>query len=488
MKRLLELAILVALALSLPALATNHYILPSPGTGTHAGTDWNNACSGFSGNCSGSSMVRGDTYFVGSGSYSSLTTLSTADSGTSVITILGATVANHGTATGWSSTYSVSTADGGSAAIFSNTINPTTDYWVFDGAVPSNMSMTLSDYGFEFPSNVENLVLLGVNGTGTSNNGPPITGLTFRHIGSTVTTADDEKQAFRGQPYGGPNSNIYIGYSYFNYWQGLVMALGQQSGTYDSWIVEHNIFLNGFSSASNHGEWIDPDWRDITNMIIRYNYFSGNSNTGGGEGSTGSIVGNNAALVGAMIYGNVFYNTLTGDGVITDTTPNGAGDLINSTVINNTFAGNTIADCTILQANNANSTGNVAYNNLFYGILTFCSGNGFSIGGFTHDYSYIVGTYGSSPSETHLQTGTSNPFVSSSGSTFTGWELTSDTRAGLAVTNWSTLPAGCTVGVNCYNVDANGVVRGANGTIDRGAFQISGGPNPPPTGLTVTVH
>src|SRR5690348_11914306 len=99
MKKLALLLILVAL----PALGANHYIRAGA-TGNGSGTDWTNACSGFSGSCAISGLVRGDTYYVADGSYGSQT-FDTANSGSSVITIIKATVANHGTATGWSDTF-----------------------------------------------------------------------------------------------------------------------------------------------------------------------------------------------------------------------------------------------------------------------------------------------------------------------------------------------------------------------------------------------
>jgi hypothetical protein len=60
--------------------------------------------------------------------------------------------------------------------------------------------------------------------------------------------------------------------------------------------------------------------------------------------------------------------------------------------------------------------------------------------------------------------------------------LTANTSAGLTISGWSTAPSGCTSGTNCENTDPLGILRGANGTVDRGAFQISGTLTPP-TGL-----
>ena len=66
------------------------------------------------------------------------------------ITIRGATVANHGTSTGWSpSAYSVSSADGGSQAVWTSGLQFKTSNWDFDGGVGPDWSKTSTAYGFK---------------------------------------------------------------------------------------------------------------------------------------------------------------------------------------------------------------------------------------------------------------------------------------------------------------------------------------------------
>ena len=87
-----------------PLFGACHVITPSGG-GTNSGADWNNPCAAFSGNCAPASMVRGDSYYLGKGTYNvgaNTLHLNKAVSGTSTIGILGATAADHCTATGWS--------------------------------------------------------------------------------------------------------------------------------------------------------------------------------------------------------------------------------------------------------------------------------------------------------------------------------------------------------------------------------------------------
>ena len=78
--------------------ASNHYVRAGA-TGDGSGSDWINACPDFTGSCAVSSLVRGDTYYVAAGTYGSRT-FNTAESGTLVITIKGATASDPGTDTG----------------------------------------------------------------------------------------------------------------------------------------------------------------------------------------------------------------------------------------------------------------------------------------------------------------------------------------------------------------------------------------------------
>src|SRR5882672_257443 len=89
-------------------------------TGNGSGVDWNNL-KAWSGTPS-----RGDTWYLVDGGYAGKT-LNTAHSGTTVITIKKATVAEHGgISTGWSDTLG-----DGQATMPSLTIQ--TGYWVVDG-------------------------------------------------------------------------------------------------------------------------------------------------------------------------------------------------------------------------------------------------------------------------------------------------------------------------------------------------------------------
>jgi len=103
--RLLAIFLLLATATAFAACpdATNNagYVLPSSAGGD--GSTWSTSGTHAAFSSNPSTPVRGCTYYYATGSYG--TWAIPQISGTSVITIQPATVANHGTATGWSSSY-----------------------------------------------------------------------------------------------------------------------------------------------------------------------------------------------------------------------------------------------------------------------------------------------------------------------------------------------------------------------------------------------
>jgi hypothetical protein len=145
-----HLAIIVAtmLSISTKTTAANRYIR-SGATGSNNGTDWANAYTDLP-----STLIRGDVYFIATGTYIA-TNLYTPVIGNTVIIFKGATVSEHGTNTGWQNTYSVNFADGGTQAQFPNGWYITTSYWTVDGACGNGSANngTTSGYGFRTQNN-----------------------------------------------------------------------------------------------------------------------------------------------------------------------------------------------------------------------------------------------------------------------------------------------------------------------------------------------
>jgi hypothetical protein len=450
--------ILLLLFITSVASAANHYVR-SGATGSASGADWTNACADFTGVCAVGSLVRGDTYYVAGGNYAGRT-FSTAVSGTSVITIKGATVADHGTATGWQNSYSVSTTDGGAPANWTGMITFTSSFWTFDGSVGPTWDLTPSHYGFSFGTSLSQAFTIGSPGS-VSNNGPALSNIVLSHLYGKATTSDVEREFIEGAGSGGAHSNITISNCLLDGWQGLVTTKGQSGTAYSNWVIQYNVLLNGYSSSANHGEWINPNERPISNWTIAYNVFRGHS---GSSGMTGTIVANNSDNNGSKIYGNVFDGLQVGNGVITGTSE---GNLNNAVVYNNTFL-NMTSDSGDAIGGSGQGSGNVAYNNLFYNT------NASHGGGFTFDYNAYFATT-NTPAETHGQSGSGNPFVNAA---VFNYHLTAGTSAGTTL-------------ASPFTIDPEGKTRGADGVWDRGAYEFGSGappPPPPPSGSACDVN
>lgn len=411
------------------AQAANVAVGPSS-TGNGTGSDWNNL-KAWSG-----TPARGDTWYLVDGTYSAKT-FSVAASGTTLISIKKATSNDHGGITvGWSD----SMGDG-QATIGRLTI--TTSYWLFDGqngdgafAVPPDT--TASHYGFNFNDGTNCLYLGNPSSTTTDTE--------FRHIYALATTNDVEKIFCQGQQSTTfVRNNVTISHCLLDGWQNGFMTRGQGSSSYSGCVWEYNVCLNGSSTSSNHGEWINPNERPLSGIIIRYNIFKGYT---GPDGQTGTIVANNSDNTGAQIYGNVFDNVRVGNGIVTGTS---AGDMVNAVVYNNTFLSATGDSGAWI---NGPGSGNIAKNNLIYNMAASPGS------GWTHDYNAFYSTSGT-PSETNGQIASGNPFKNSAGMDYT---LVANTTPGTAL-------------VPPYNIDPRGVSRSS---WSRGAYEF-GGKTPTPT-------
>jgi len=425
-------------ASSQTAQAANHYILAGA-VGNASGADWTNACTDFTGSCSASSLVRGDTYYVATGSYVGRT-FNVAASGSTLITIKGATASDHGSNTGWLPSYGVDVIQ----ATFTGSVTFSTSYWIFDGNVGPVWSRTPTAYGFTFSAMQKPVFIF--------NTSAAISNVAIAHIAATAPSGDMEKFFISTDNSSKGVSNVTITNNYLYGWQNAYWAT---SGglTMDSWVFQYNMCLNGFSSSNNHGEWINNNYGLHTNQITRWNWFEGPQN------GTGVIVANNNDNVNAQIYGNVFNNFSEGNGIITGTS---AGNLVSPQVYNNTFI-----NCSGGGWIGGNTTGTpIVRNNLLYNMSASAAVSG--------DYNAYFSTT-NTPSETHRQTGSANPFVNLASNNV---QLAAETQAGITLA----VP---------WNVDVNGTVRGADGTWSRGAYQVGGTVSSlpqPPTSLIVSVN
>jgi hypothetical protein len=403
----------------------NHYVRAGA-TGDNSGSDWTNSWRILP-----TALTRGDTYYIANGTYSGHS-FNDAEYGTYYIYIYKATTTDHGTDTGWSSSY------GDGQTTFTGTIYFTTSNWIFDGKTrnENDWSDNLS-YGFA--------VAPGAGGSGTSwqfavyKEGANVDNITIKHTFSYfdhVNTGGDVPENW--------NLGIYMPYNAhnFTYERNKMMNISQQAALLTNngcanLTLRYNYFENILRKEliSSQG--------GVGNVIFAFNYVK---NVAG----TGIIVADNAN--GWEIYGNVFWSpdamytfSDVSIGTWTGGTDPGRNKTLNDwKIYNNTFYKMRGAFPSSTQIQIQHGSGNVAANNLFIGFTS-------SINGAITDI-------------TNTQNADTSVVKNVSVGVFT---LTGATAAG---TKYS----------SPYNVDVLGNTRGADGVWDRGAFEFKNvAPSPP---------
>ena len=127
------ISLLLVLGPPCSASEPSFYISPN-GSSSNSGADWNDALRQLP-----SYLYRGFTYYIADGSYNSYT-FDDAPSAT-YITIKKATIDDHGTDTGWQSSY------GDGTALFGNFNFSNTSYIIFDGQVEDGFKLIKEGVG-----------------------------------------------------------------------------------------------------------------------------------------------------------------------------------------------------------------------------------------------------------------------------------------------------------------------------------------------------
>ena len=404
--------------------ATTHYVRDGGGAG--AGTSWGDTMDNLP-----SPLTRGDTYYIADGSYGDYS-FDDAVSGTTLITVKKATVADHGTSTGWSDAYGDGVATWG-------TIQWLTDYYLFDGMTrDENDWWSQTAYGFRVTGgSIWNTSWNGVAGGHITNR--------FCDIGGTHSTSFSE---------GHPDAAIYFG--------GFT-ELCQEIAIEKCYL--HNVDIP-IQIAGGDGILVEycaigPSWQKETirgqntakNITIRYNLMLNGCQAVSGDPPDGRVDctadiaiwdGGANQFDNIFIHGNVIASTvgtwhsdavimLGGDGGAT-----AAGSPANNCYIyNNTFAGLGSGQLTIRL--NGADTETYARNNLWYD----CGSNTGSTAG-VNSSNIVAG---------------SDPFV---------------TYAGRANLRLSAGIAGYTLS-SPYASDLTGATRGSDSTFDVGAYEFDSG-------------
>lgn len=429
-----------------------------------SGGDWNSATG-----CLPANLVRGDTYYVASGNYGScgLYVFDDPVSGTLVITIKKATLTDHGTETGWQ----ISFASG--QAIFQPwTIQ--SDNYVIDGQSRSSLEgghgikiLNRSGSGAPFERNFALML-----GTGAFTFIPvPARNITLRFVeveGSGDRTGTHSDRGVWIQQ--GARNVLIQQCSIHDIGEVPLLFDGSQDTVFeDSWLARNQ------STPSFHSEGIamragGPT--GVQNLTIRNNLFEDI------EGTAFIATPNNfiAAIARDIyIYGNVFMRSVAnpkgqsgvGDGIISffDVTVQGDVFILNNSIVNirqNAGASRFNIQMFPPLAN----LGNVRIqNNVWYRSEAMSNSNtGCST---CQTYVYTHNAYFDTPAANDLdsnrQNSTGDPFVDSANKNF---RLRNATNNGVSQ-------------ASPFNLDFRAIIRGVDGTWDRGAFEFAI-PTPPP--------
>jgi hypothetical protein len=412
--------------------------------GANNGTDWTNAFTSIP-----ASLTRGDTYYVADTSSSFGTyTFDDIESTTLVTTIKKATIADHGTSTGWLDSYGDGVAEFGTLFFM-------TDYWVFDGAVGGGPGTPASPawmtgHGFKIAGgSIQinpsfNPVHTWEDGFGSH--------IQLKHV-EVDGTGTTGTEASIGYAFA---SDLLISYCWTHDSAECFMNTLNTSAV----IVEYTC-VGPFCldcSVSIHGEVIS--WKfDCGNLTFRYNLVR-DAGANGSGGVTGGLLLLNSPGAVAHVHGNVFYRapgetwSAGGDGLIGPWTNFVDDNISNLLVYNNSFV-----NCSYICAGLVGTTPNDGLewkNNYFYNSVT-----GLPNGAWDHDYNQYQDS--GSESEPNGTTGTGDPFVDFEALDFS---LVGNTTAGVDL--------GAT-----FNSDMYGNART---TWTRGAVEFDG---EPPAGVTI---
>jgi hypothetical protein len=434
------------LLLALGARGAVYCVGPSA-TGTGSGADWNNQ------KAWSSTPARGDTWYLAGGAYSPKV-FNTPDNGT-YITILKASGTNHFTDTGWQASYGTQQASWTASSAGETQIEFDTGHWIFDGSYRNDANwFDGNSYGFAITN--QNML-----------SGGPMVYFHTANLFSNILVAHIHSKGGFGQSSDPewPTFHYRCDTSYStspnsSSWYITARANLTEAGTdsYETFganfggTVEYCAIWGAQGSANNHGNAIQFFW-DYFGCTIRYNilrdcYNGAYPGTIASGGSAPISVSYGASVGGqCLVYGNVL-DGLGADGMWFQPCSSawGTGGIgYNEWIFNNTIVtrpGDSAANGICLDVS---GSGNRCYNNL----LVSVTGRGTGISG--------VGDF-------------QNNVVGSDTSVFVNYAAR-DLRLARSVGTGTSIAAP-------FNVDLNGVARGANGNWDIGAYQSGATTNP----------
>jgi hypothetical protein len=367
------------------------------------GTSWTcGSGAGYAYNNLPATVVRGDTYYLGSGTFTSAASDGlnwiTSASGSGTVTLKKATASDYGGLSGWQASY-------GSGPL---TISGATQFYIaisnvtLDGVYRD--SGQISGYG------------IVINNTGTGyTNGVMIedgaSGITIQYldIGGNASNTSGETNGVRMNALTDSNiSNVTIQYNYIHDWSQDIILMRRLSNV----TVHGNYLARNLNDGITHGQGISNDCSN--DIVISSNTFRDIISSG--QIATGMSI--NCASNNWKIYNNVFFRSSDSIGSSVDGAGirawDGYGTRTGWYIVGNTFAGLNPSNTASAIDFPTGSTGNYAYNNIFWacfdGEIRFVNVS-------THDYNafFSQSVY---PSEANSQVSASDPFVSSAAYNF----------------------------------------------------------------------
>lgn len=412
--------------------AANHYVFAGSTCSVSCGNDWNNAYTTLP-----ASLTRGDTYYIGDGTYSSHTfadactpNASACDNTTPIINIKKAISTDHGTDTGWN----ISTMGSGQAIFTGGFITNTrvTGSITIDGQIAYGIKATFLDAGTGFffgtSANYVTVKYIDFSGPGGAS-------------GFNFTTST---RAFDATPSSGTVNNFLISHCALHGGDTLV----QTTNSSDSTVEYSLLYDNGTCCGSTQHPNVWWDGGGVRNSF-RFNQIYNTQAEGIFWTCDGCTLGATSGQTNWKVYGNIFRDFVASGRAIEarqDFIYPGPMLIYNNSFVNG--AGNT-ALISIL----GTITGWDVQNNIFYNGNPGIAG---VVPGMTHDYNWTSGT---SLGEAHGIFGGTNPFVDYTNKDF-------HLAAGSSPIN-----AGNNLG-STYSIDFDGNTRGADGFWDMGVYEF----------------
>lgn len=354
-----------------------NYYVRAGAAGTGSGADWTNAYTALP-----ATLVRGASYYIADGNYSGYT-FDDAASGTTQITVKKATVAAHGTSTGWADSY------GDGQALFSGQIYFTTGYWEFDGVSGGGPGAWTTGFGFKvyktsepvFKVSANNIIArhVEIEGGGPDTSSP--TGNDAFWIGGNDFTASYFYAHDMGRTIifsNQDNSNVLFEYG----WTGRFESTDTPN--------EHSEILSAWGFGARPSNW-----------TLRWCRFTHSEGTGG-------LMYDGSDL---KVYGCIFAATsgtsLNGGNGLFGTWTN--FNFANCKIYNNTFVSSSLR-CGGLFGGTIPPTGSEFKNNLIYNTAVDAWSGDVGYTRLTRSHNWFASAP-ENPGESNQQTSSGSPFV-----------------------------------------------------------------------------